>query len=232
MKSIFITGVNKGLGKHLFTQLSAKDYRVFGLIRNRANYEETLKDCPAGSSLVHADLSDEACIDKIRAAVGDIPVDLVINNAGIGAEGMELDSAATSEVLELFNTHCLGVLRVVQALKHNLLTAPGAVVLNMNSRFGSIAYQHDRVFRGMEISYAYRIAKAAQNMLTNCLNVEFGARISFVSITPGRLLTNMAQRDASLSPEEAARRIIEHWEAGLFRAENGILQVQGDITPW
>jgi NAD(P)-dependent dehydrogenase (short-subunit alcohol dehydrogenase family) len=232
MKSIFITGVNKGLGRQLFDQLSAKGYRIYGLVRSRLSYEEMLEVCPANSTLIHSDISEETCIEKIRSVVAEASIELVINNAGIGAEGMNLDSAATTEVMELFNIHCVGVLRVVQALKANLLRSKGAVVLNMNSRFGSITYQHDRVFHGMEISYAYRIAKAAQNMLTNCLNIELGDRIAFVSTTPGRLVTNMAQKDANLSPEEGARRIIEHWEAGLFKAENGILQVQGDITPW
>lgn len=232
MKTIFITGVNKGLGYQLYTLACNKGYNVYGLVRSKDNYERMVQSRPANAKLIHADVSEDNCIEKVRAVIENIPVDLLINNAGIGGEGMVLNDTTTTEIMALFNIHCLGALRMCQALRSNLHASSRPVVLNMNSRFGSIGYQFNRFFKGFEISYSYRIAKAAQNMLTNCLRNEFGDKIEFVSITPGRLITDIAQKDANLTPEEGARRIIEHWEAEKFRSENGILQVPDLLTPW
>lgn len=232
MKTAFITGVNRGLGRQFLEQLSLSGYRVYGLVRSPQAYEALQREALPNVIYILADVAEDNCREAIQAIVADHPVELLINNAGIGGEGMRLSEVQPSEVLELLNIHCLGALRVVQALEANLLAAQAPLVLNMNSRFGSIAYQYQRVFAGMEISYAYRIAKAAQNMLTNCLSVELGNHVQVVSVTPGRLKTSMAQTDANLSAEEGARRIIHHWEQGHFRPENGILQIEGDMTPW
>lgn len=232
MKTVVITGVNKGLGKEIMGQLVQRGHFVYGIVRNSDYYNEHSQHQPANSRLVLADVTDDNCASLLLSVIGDRPVDLLINNAGIGGEGMSLDTATAREIMALLDVHCLGAMRVTQALKQNLLQATQPVVLNLSSRFGSIGYQYNQVFKEFEISYAYRIAKAAQNMLTNCLRVELGDRIEFVSLTPGRLITTLAQKDANLSPQEGASRIIEYWEAGLFTAQNGILQVPDSITPW
>jgi NAD(P)-dependent dehydrogenase (short-subunit alcohol dehydrogenase family) len=134
--------------------------------------------------------------------------------------------------MSLLQVHCLGALIVVQALKGNLLAGPHPVVLNMSSRLGSLGLQYDGTFSHLQASYAYRIAKAAQNMLTLCLRAELGDRIDFISRTPGRLMTAMAQTDASLTAEEGAERIISFWESGHFKSQNGIFQVPDNLAVW
>ena len=232
MKTALVTGINKGLGKELFSQLIARGYFVYGLLRNEAYYEQLQGQQLPNATLILADIASDECKEKIRLVVKDKPIDLLINNAGIGGEGMSLDKADTTEIMDLLQVHCLGALRVVQALKDNLLEASSPVVLNLSSRLGSLSRQYDGTFSNLQSSYAYRIAKAAQNMLTMCLRAELGSRIEFVSITPGKLLTQLAQKDANLSPAEGAERIIRFWEEGRFKAQNGILQVPDNLTAW
>jgi NAD(P)-dependent dehydrogenase (short-subunit alcohol dehydrogenase family) len=232
MKTVLITGIGKGLGKAFFNEFVSKGYCVYGLLRNEQDYNELLEQQLPNVKLILADVSREECIEKIKQILLDDALDLVINNAGIGGEGMALEETHAGEILELLNVHCLGVLRVMKATKENLLKGDHPTVVNVNSRFGSVSHQYNKTFQHLDVSYSYRIAKAAQNMLTNCLRVEFGNSIEFVSVTPGKLITELAQVDANLSPAEGAHRIVTFWEEGRLKAQNGILQVPDHLTDW
>ena len=231
MKKILITGINKGLGKELFDQFVNKGYFVFGLLRNEEIYKDLIKNKPENVELILADISNDNCINEINKIVKDTNIDLVINNAGIGGEGINLERANSKEIIELINVHCLGVLRVMKSISQNLIQNNKTTVINLNSRLGSITHQSIGTFKNLEVSYSYRIAKASQNMLTNCLRLEFEG-INFVSLTPGKLKTALAQVDANLSPSESAKRIIEYWEQEKFENTNGILEVPDKIMEW
>ena len=66
MKTILITGINKGLGKELFNKLVDKGYFVFGLLRNEETYKELLKNKPKNVELILADISNDNCIIEIN----------------------------------------------------------------------------------------------------------------------------------------------------------------------
>lgn len=223
MKTILITGVNKGLGEALLTQLVAKGYVVFGLLRNPTQYHRLVAAQPPNVTYILADVAQDTCIATLQQALGNTTLDLVINNAGIQGEGSTVATATAQEIADLVNVHCLGAFRVMKAVSHNV-SEKNATVINVNSRLGSIYHQAIGTFKEMEVSYAYRIAKAAQNMLTASLRLEF-ENVTFVSLTPGRLATPAAY-------EASAQRIIAHWEQGNFQNTNGILEVPDQRTEW
>lgn len=223
MKTVLITGINKGLGHELFNQFVEKGYVVYGLLRNKSIYKELVQAKPPNVEYILADISNDNCIEEIQGIVKETQVDLLINNAGIQGEGMNLETATSKEILELVNVHCLGAFRVMKAVCNNL-PHENATVINVNSRLGSIHHQEIGTFKHMEVSYSYRIAKASQNMLTTSLQVEFPT-INFVSLTPGRLSTKAAY-------QESAQKIIEFWEQGNLKKVRGILELPNIITAW
>jgi short-subunit dehydrogenase len=231
MKTIFITGINKGLGKELFNQFVEKGYFVFGLLRNEAIYNELKTKKPLNVEYILADVSEDDCISKIQEIIKDKEIDLVINNAGIGGEGMTLKETTSKEIMDLINVHCLGVLRIMKAVIDNLKRNNNTTVINLNSRLGSITHQNIGTFKNMEVSYSYRIAKSSQNMLTNSLRLEF-EDVNFVSLTPGRLSTKIEHKDIYITPAECTKRIIEYWEQEKFENTNGIFEVPDKITEW
>ena len=65
-------------------------------------------------------------------------------------------------------------------------------VNNISSRLGSLHKMANKEFPQGEFSYSYRIAKAAQNMLTLCLQQEFADKgIRVTAIHPGKLKTDI-----------------------------------------
>lgn len=231
-KNVFITGVNKGLGKELFELFLAKGYNVYGLLRNQLAAEKLIGNLPEHGKLIVADISTDDSINAIQKAVSENPIDLLINNAGIGGNSHLIDEIEVKEIIDLFNVHCLGVFRMVKALKINLLKANEPIVLNLNSRLGSITRQSNSTYDDITVSYSYRIAKAAQNMLTNCLRKEFNDEIKFISLHPGKMKTGIAQVDADINPELVANKILEYYEREKFEEENGIIQLGKELIEW
>lgn len=229
MKKIFITGITKGLGKELFKQFSEREYFVYGLLRNEEKFNELSEKRNKNTGLILADISSDDCMLKIKEIVKDEKIDLIINNAGIGGKEFNLENVETSEILELFNIHCLGVIRILKALKSGF--HENTTVLNISSRLGSINRQSLGMYKNLEVSYSYRIAKASQNMLTNCLKIEFENQ-NFVSLMPGKLKTEISQPDADTLPSESAKKIIEYWEQGKLKNENGIKELNGNLIEW
>ncbi len=231
-KSVLITGINKGLGKELFELFLTKGYTVYGLLRNQLVAEELKSNLPENGKLILTDISTEESINIIQKTISANTIDLLINNAGIGGNSHLIDEIEAKEIIDLFNIHCLGVFRTVKALKINLLKAKDPIVLNLNSRLGSITRQSNGAYENITVSYSYRIAKAAQNMLTNCLRNEFKDKIKFVSIHPGKMRTDIAQVDADIEPRVVANKIIQFYENGILLEENGITELGKELIEW
>ena len=232
MKTVLITGVSRGLGKALFHLFISKGYLVFGVLRNQSEARSLELELPDNARLILCDLSSDESIDTIRNTVKDSPIDLIINNAGIAGKSFLIDEVVSEEILNLFNVHCLGVFRTVKSLKSNLLKAKKPMVLNLNSRLGSITRQSNGTYQNLSISYSYRIAKAAQNMLTNCLRSEFKDSIQFISLHPGRMKTEIAPTDADLEPIEVASNILHAFEHGNLKEEAGIIELEKEVIEW
>lgn len=232
MKNVLITGVGKGLGKELFKSFTSKGHFVFGVVRKASDVKTLEAMAPENSRVIVADLASDTSIELIRKAIQDTPIDLLINNAGIAGSSYQLHHVESGEINNLFNVHCLGVLRTVKALQNNLLKADKPTVLNLNSRLGSISRQSAGVYDHLAISYSYRVAKAAQNMLTNCLRSEFRDQIQFISLHPGKMKTEIASSDADADPAEVAHCILSHFETGRLVEENGITELEKEIIPW
>jgi len=231
-KKVLITGVTKGLGKELFNLFAQNNYFTYGVIRDEYKLKELQSRYPNNTKIILADLSADNSIDAIQEAVQDDNIDLLINNAGIGGKSFVIEEVESAELLELFNIHCLGVLRTTKALTKNLTKADRPLILNMSSRFGSITRQSNGHYKDLAASYSYRIAKASQNMLTNCIRAEFKNRIEVISLHPGKMKTAIAQSDADAEASDIALKIFSHYEKGLLQETNGIIELDKEVIEW
>lgn len=232
MKTVVVTGITRGLGKELFELFISKGYEVYGILRNESESEKIKSKLPDNGKIILADLSTDEAIEIIKNNIEQTPIDLLINNAGIGGKSYLINQIESEEIADLFNIHCLGVFRTTKALKDNLLQVKRPLVLNLNSRLGSITRQSNGAYDNINVSYSYRIAKAAQNMLTSCLRKEFKGKIKFISIHPGKMKTDIAQVDADVEPKLTAQRILKSFENGTFKEENGIVELENELIEW
>lgn len=210
-KLAVITGANRGLGRSLVQEFSESGWNVIAIMRS----PEVLK-AGAGSTdviTVQQDVRFEPGLELAEALNGR-PVDLLINNAAQGAPHAELGTIRADGVLNAVDVNVAGPLRLVQFLLPNLLEAPDPIIINVSSRLGSLAAQANRDFSDLSTSYAYKISKAAQNMLTVSLAQDLHGRIRCWAVHPGKLDTAMGQTDASKDPRTAARQMRKLVDSG------------------
>jgi NAD(P)-dependent dehydrogenase (short-subunit alcohol dehydrogenase family) len=155
----FVTGANRGLGRHLAEQLLARGATVYAGARNPDSV-----DLP-GAIPVRIDVTDEASVAAAaREAEG---VTLLVNNAGWGTGADFLDGPLSDIRLEM-DTHYYGTLAVTRAFAPQLAAAPGeSGVLNVLSVLSWLT----RPGYG-----GYSAAKSAAWSLTNALRTELAPR--------------------------------------------------------
>lgn len=208
--NVLITGGNRGLGLELVRIFHENGHIIFPVVRRREALVSLREMFTDRCHPILADISkDESIVEitsQIRTHVNHL--DIVLNNAGIPGKTYEIDKVSTKELMDLYNVHCLGVVRTVKATLTYLHNSSNPRIINLSSRLGSLSKMADGEFAKGKFSYSYRIAKAAQNMLTLCLAQEFeDIPISVTAIHPGKLQTSSGAYDADMSPEDAAKQI-------------------------
>jgi NAD(P)-dependent dehydrogenase (short-subunit alcohol dehydrogenase family) len=199
-----VTGASGGLGEH-FARLLAQEGAAVALTARRADRIEAVAEelVRAGTRAVAVplDVADAHAIgpafDRIQEALG--PIGVLVNNAGVGGEGLALDLS-----VEAFdNTFAVNVrgtyFAAVEAARRMIAAGvPGRIV-----NIASIASH--TVLPGLS---AYCGSKAAAAMLTRSLAREWARKgISVNALCPGYIETDI--------------------NAEWFRTEGGQKQIRG-----
>lgn len=210
-KLVVITGANRGFGRSLVEEFSESGWTVIAVSRSPSIPTEKAEELYV--SAVQQDVRLHPG-DELSRAVNGRAVDLLINNAAQGAPHSPLGSIQVDAVLDAVDVNVAGPLRLVQFLLPNLLAASDPIIVNVTSRLGSLTAQANGDFSNLSTSYAYKISKAAQNMLTVSLAQDLQDRVRCWAIHPGKLATAMGQADAAKDPRTAARELRDLVESG------------------
>ncbi|MGB5575938.1 MAG: SDR family oxidoreductase [Woeseiaceae bacterium] len=219
MANILITGCNRGIGLELAKQLQERGENVIGVCRRRSPELDGL-----GVRVI--DGIDVAAADGIRklvAELADLPIDILINNAGIlrsDAFG-ELDY---DDMVLQFRVNALGPLRVTEALSDNL--QEGAKVAIVTSRVGSIEDN------GSGGNWGYRTSKAAVNMIGKNLMHELRPRgIAVALLHPGLVATGMTGGHG-IETSQSARGLIGRIDELNMENSGSFWHAEGYVLPW
>ena len=231
MSTLLVTGANRGLGLEFARRYAADGWRVLATCREPGSADELrrLAAESGGRITVSAlDVTDNGSVRAAAQALAGTPIDLLINNAGVGSPRNQklgnLDYAAWARVLDV-NT--LGPMRVTEAFLGNVAAGTEKKIVTITSGMGSIA---DNTSGG---SYAYRSSKAAVNMVVKSLSIDLAPRgITCVVINPGWVRTDMGGPGGKISPAESIagmKRVI----AKLRPADSGkFFNYDGGSYPW
>lgn len=198
-----VTGISRGLGQQLVAAFAAAGWDVVGTSRSPAGGPGS------GHRHVVGDVDDPQTAQEVLAALDGRPLDLLVNNAVAGSTQSRLLDVDPDQLARSLAVNVGGPLRMAQALLPSLLAAQRPSILNLSSRLGSMTRQARGDFQGANTSYAYRISKAALNMLTICLADELGERVRCWAVHPGVLGTPETRPGATSTPAGAAARLLE-----------------------
>ena len=179
-----VTGASSGIGAATAVALGAAGYEVvLGARRvdKLTDVAHRIGDAGGSARVVELDVTDQASVDALAAAVPQC--DVLVNNAG-GALGMEsVEGAVEDKWRWMYEVNVLGTLRVTRALLPALKVAKGAVIT-----IGSIAARQN--YPG---GAGYNAAKHGERALTEVLRQEIavdGVRVT--EIDPGRVHTDFS----------------------------------------
>jgi NAD(P)-dependent dehydrogenase (short-subunit alcohol dehydrogenase family) len=231
MHSILVTGANRGLGLEWCRQCAADGWRVYATCR----HPETAADLHALArqnghvSLHRLDVTAADDLCALRAELGEAPLDVLVNNAGVYLEKYAPDAAIRyDEWLYTLAVNTLGAVRVSEALAHNVARSERRLIVAISSHMGSIA---DISAPG---SYYYRSSKAALNAAMKGLALAYRPLgVGVLILHPGWVKTRMGGWDeAPLSAEASVagmRRLVEAFTAEM----NGrFFRYDGRELPW
>ncbi len=222
--TVLITGANRGIGLEFARQFRAEGWTVLGTARRPQEAGELRA---LGATVLELDVTDATSVGRLAAAIGDQPIDMLINNAGTGARVQTLEQLDPDEVRTVFEVNCLGPMRVTQALLPALRRGHGKKIVNITSGLASLERNTGGGY------YGYRESKAGLNMFTRSLAAELGSE-GFVCIvlSPGWVQTRMGGPAAPQTAQEsvtAMRTVID----GLGPADNGaFFSHTGERVPW
>jgi len=223
---IIITGANRGIGLELARQFLSRGDEVIATARDTAAATE-LAALP-GNLRVHAcDVTSDASVAAFVASLGDLAIDVLINNAGVMGKMQALADLDMADVLHTIDTNALGPLRVTGALLPNLRRAATKKIVHISSGMGSIS---DNSSGG---AYGYRMSKAALNMgCRSMANDLRGEGFIAVVVNPGWVQTAMGGRRAPTPVDESARKMLALIDQ-LTPAQSGtFLDYRGHTWQW
>ena len=179
-----VTGASSGIGAATAVALGAAGYEVvLGARRvdKLTDVAHRIGDAGGSARVVELDVTDQASVDALAAAVPQC--DVRVNNAG-GALGMEsVEGAVEDKWRWMYEVNVLGTLRVTRALLPALKAAKGAVIT-----IGSIAARQN--YPG---GAGYNAAKHGERALTEVLRQEIAADgVRVTEIDPGRVHTDFS----------------------------------------
>lgn len=191
MKTAVVTGTSTGIGFATSLHLARHGYRVVAGMRNLAKADALTQAATAESlpvTVVQLDICDARSVTEAFANVaGQGPVDLLVNNAGIGGAS-PLELTPEDEHRQMFETNYFGAVRCIQAVLPSMRERGGGCIVNVTSAVGLLATPNQ---------IAYSASKWALECLGEALAHEvyrFGVRV--VNVEPGVIMTNIFENSA------------------------------------
>jgi len=209
MKSVIITGANRGIGLETALAFGRAGYMVFATMRNpgKAQFlKQKIKEESLPVTILQMDVdSDESVQKGISAVFRETgSVDVIVNNAGIERHG-SIEELAIADFKAVMETNYFGVLRCIKAVLPQMRKNQKGCIINISSVSGRLSSSP---------LGPYAASKYALEAVSEALAQEvkpFNIRVAIVE--PGIIDTDMAQNisvdEDSIYPN--SRRL-----AGLF----------------
>jgi NAD(P)-dependent dehydrogenase (short-subunit alcohol dehydrogenase family) len=203
-RTALVTGGNRGIGLAICKGLAERGLHVVLGSRDTANGEAAARPIREQRGSVRVEQLDVAEPDSIadcydRLSDDDVPVDVLVNNAGIYPENDALD-ATIDQLDRAWTVNTRGPWLLVKAFVPNMIERGYGRVVNISSGSGSFG-------EGLDTNHAaYSASKTALNALTMTLDdaLPDGPDVKVNSMCPGWVHTRMGGEAAPRTPEEGA----------------------------
>ena len=238
--TVLVTGSNRGIGLGFAAHYAQSGWNVIATARSPGRADELKQLADAHNNLVieELDVTDVDEITGISEKYRGVPVDLLINNAGIlgdmAAQNLGAYDYDTFEQVMAVNV--FGPMKVSEAFADNVAMSEQKKIVTITS--GAAIVSTPARFAGMQF---YGISKAAVNKAMRGVQAELRDRGVIVAIiSPGGVQTDMLEEafggnssNFNAQTVEEAVTAIAKVIGGLDSSYNGEhLDYNGNVMPW
>ena len=211
-KTALVTGGTDGIGKALAVRLEQAGAEVVVVGRDPGRVAEATA---SGFEAIAADLASAGGVEALMQALGNRPIDLLVNNAGMGAG---YDVSAPIDLAEVDRCIFLNLnapIHLTTRLLPTLRSRPEAMIVNVTSGL-AIAPR--------AASPVYCATKAGLRSFTLALRSQLkGTKVHVLEVLPPVVETRMTagNRHRKMPAAECARQMVRAIEAGREEANVG-----------
>lgn len=199
---VLVTGASQGIGRALCVVAAKKGCRVLAAARSRPLLDELAAEVRAAGGAIETVVAD-VTVPADRAAMAAAArthfggLDVLINNAGIGATGHFMDS--DPQVLRtIFETNFFGLIETTRAVLPLLKEGTTPAIVNISSVVGR---------RALPARSLYSASKFAVAGFSEAIRAELAKDgIQVVVVSPGLTQTNFSKNML----EQKARMQMDH----------------------
>ncbi|MEN5116930.1 oxidoreductase [Luteimonas sp. TWI662] len=209
-KIVLITGVSSGFGRALAQAALVAGHRVVGTVRS-SQARQTFEALGAGAVGRVLDVTDcdaiAGVVDAIEADIG--PLDVLVNNAGYGHEGV-LEESAMDALRRQFDVNVFGTVAMIKAVLPGMRRRRRGHIVNITSMGGFITMPGIAYYCGSKFALEGISEALGQEVAPLGIHVTAVAPGSFRTDWAGRSMVrtprSIADYDALFDPIREARR--------------------------
>ena len=177
MKTVLVTGANRGIGLATCKILSKKKYKIIGVARSK------IKNFPG--KFIECDLSNQNSINDLIKKIKKYNINCLVNNAGtsFGQSIDDLDLETFDKSINLNLRPAVNLsLELVKKMKKN--------------KFGRIVSVSSRAALGRELRTSYSVAKSGLYGFTRTWALELAKyNITVNLVSPGPIMTELHKKN-------------------------------------
>ena len=231
MKTVVITGANRGIGLGFTSSYLKQGWCVIALTRNGLSNEfiSSLSEEKKNNLLqVNVELDNELSINKAaKSVVGFCKhIDLFINNAGVSIDE-SFGAWTQAAFIKSYQVNAVAPALLIQALEYHF--NENSKIIQMTSGLASI----DQRINPLGPFDAYGMSKAAVNMLTRRVAKKFESqKITVCALSPGWVSTDMGGDAAPMNVKQAIPLLTTTIEQFELSQSGGFFDEEGNEIPW
>jgi NAD(P)-dependent dehydrogenase (short-subunit alcohol dehydrogenase family) len=192
-RTLLVTGVSSGFGRALAQEALTRGHRVIGTVRSERALREFEMLSPGAAVGRVLDVTHFEAIDGVVADIEETvgPVDVLINNAGYGHEGI-LEESPLAEMQQQFAVNVFGSVAMMKAVLPYMRRRRRGHILNITSMGGYITLPGIAYYCG---------SKFALEGISEALGKEVASLgIAITAVAPGSFRTDWAGRSMARTP--------------------------------
>ncbi|VTR98112.1 short-chain dehydrogenase reductase sdr : Oxidoreductase, short-chain dehydrogenase/reductase family protein OS=uncultured planctomycete GN=HGMM_F13D05C11 PE=3 SV=1: adh_short [Gemmata massiliana] len=199
---VLVTGASQGIGRALVLEAAKRGCKVLAAARSQPLLDELAAEARKANGVVQTVVADVTKPEDRAAMVAAATqhfggMDVLINNAGIGATGHFMDSEP--EVLrQIFETNFFGLTETTRALLPLLKQGTTPAIVNISSVVGK---------RALPARSLYSASKFAVMGFSEAIRAELAKdKIDVIVVSPGLTQTNFSKNML----EQKAKMQLDH----------------------